>query len=401
MLTNIILIAATVAVGAILLRPALLKSLVWRATITPLASIIGSGFLVAGPVLSDSAGRLAVFAMFGLCALAYLYGAAVRENIRAREQRGEREPGLMRFTSKGADLVLAFAYFISVAYYLNLFAAFGLRFAGITDPFWIRVVATAAIALIGAIGLSGGLKALENLEIGTVTLKLSVIGGLLTAMAVASVIALSNANFAPQAYDHATGWDEIRTLLGLVVLVQGFETSRYLSAEYDAATRIRTMRRAQWIATGIYVAFIAMFMHFYTGQLPSEGAETAIIDMLAPIGVAVTPMLIAAALASQSSASIADMNGAGGLINEGTGGKVSVNLGNLGVAVAAIAITWTFDIFEIITHATRAFVAYYALQSVLAAHAAFRRKGWGSMAMFIAAVASALLILAVAKPAQV
>lgn len=401
MSTNLVLILAALGLGAFLVQPFMLKSRVWRATITPLASIIGSGFLVAGPVLSHSAGRLAWLAMLGLCGLAYLYGAAVRENIRAREQRGERQPGLMRFTSKGSDLVLALAYFISVAYYLNLFAAFGLRFADITDPFWIRVVATAAIAIIGAIGLSGGLKALENLEIGTVTLKLCVIGGLLAAMAVASVIALSDSNFAPHAYDHATGWDEIRTLLGLVVLVQGFETSRYLGSEYDAETRIRTMRHAQWIATAIYVSFIIMFTHYFTGDLPSEGAETAIIDMLAPLGAAVAPMLIAAALASQSSASIADMNGAGGLINEGTDGRVSVNLGNLGVAIAAIAITWTFDIFEIITHATRAFVAYYALQSLLAAHAAFKRKGWLSMAMFILAIASAVLVLTVAKPAQV
>jgi hypothetical protein len=42
--------------GAVLIWPRVANSIVWRATITPLASIIGSGFLVLGPILGVSYG---------------------------------------------------------------------------------------------------------------------------------------------------------------------------------------------------------------------------------------------------------------------------------------------------------------------------------------------------------
>jgi hypothetical protein len=64
-----------------LLHPRTIQSDVWRATSTPLASIIGSGFLVALPILSDLVGSWAVFAIIGLLAFACLIGSAVRDNI--------------------------------------------------------------------------------------------------------------------------------------------------------------------------------------------------------------------------------------------------------------------------------------------------------------------------------
>tara|TARA_R110002051_G_scaffold271530_2_gene332023 strand:- start:8466 stop:8675 length:210 start_codon:yes stop_codon:yes gene_type:complete len=43
-----------------------------------------------------------------------------------------------------------------------------------------------------------------------------------------------------------TGWQAFALTAGLRVAVQGFETSRYLGAEYDAQIRIRSLRLAQW-----------------------------------------------------------------------------------------------------------------------------------------------------------
>lgn len=167
---------------------------------------------------------------------------------------------------------------------------------------------------------------------------------------------------------------EIRTLLGLVILVQGFETSRYLGSEYDSAMRIRTMRRAQLLSTGIYIVFILMVTPFALGGLPPEGGETAIIDMLNPLGTMVAPLVIFTALASQLSAAVADMNGAGGLLSDGTRGRISVKLGYLATAAVAILVTWAGDIFEIIVYASKAFVIYYGLQSVTAVVATWRHK---------------------------
>ena len=403
MATHLTLLLATALCAIILFQPRLLRATLWRATVTPLASIIGSGFLVAGPILSDTAGHLAPVAMLGLCAIAYLFGATIRWNIQARASAdgdGERDTWSRRI-ERTSDVALVFAYFISVAYYLNLFAAFGLRIVGVTDPTQVRVVATVAIGVIGGVGVFGGLRALERLEIGAVGAKLAVIGGVLASLAVAALMRATGAAEAmplPKAGAH--GWHEARVLLGLIVLVQGFETSRYLEDEYDAETRLKTMRWAQWIATGIYGVFITLALPYFRGGLAAEGGETAIIDQLAVLGAAATPLLIAAALASQSSAAIADMNGAGGLLAEVTDHRLAVRWGDLITAAAAIGITWAANIYEIIAYASRAFVLYYALQAALATWASWRAGQRGRAAVGALATLVALVILVAAVPAE-
>jgi hypothetical protein len=94
--------------------------------------------------------------------------------------------------------------------------------------------------------------------------------------------------------------------------------------------------------------------------------------MLAPLGTVVAPLIIFAALASQLSAAVADMNGAGGLLGAATVGRVPVRGAYVATAVVALAITWLADIYEIIVYASKAFVLYYALQCSLAALVAFR-----------------------------
>jgi hypothetical protein len=190
-------------------------------------------------------------------------------------------------------------------------------------------------------------------------------------------------------------------LLGLVILVQGFETSRYLGDAYDKETRIKTMRWSQWIASGIYFAFIILVTPYFTQELPALGGETAIIDMLIPVGAVVAPAIIIVALASQLSAAVADMNGAGGLLFETTNKRLSPEAGHLLTALLAVAITWVADIYEIITYASKLFVLYYALQSVQADCSAWRLKRYGRAAMYSAGVAVALLVVMFAIPADV
>lgn len=400
--TNIALIIGAIAFAGLLFQPRLLRAPLWQATVTPLASIIGSGFLVAGPILSYVAGRMAVLAMFGLCLVAYLFGAAIRHNIayvEAAVDEGRASP-LARGLERASELALSLAYFVSVAYYLNLFAAFGLRFVSVVDPFWISVVSTGIISLVGAFGAIGGLSALERLAVGAVALKLSLIGGLLVGLFVATTIAIWGGSFSWDVPDHATGPHEMQVLLGLVILVQGFETSRYLGAAYDVETRVKTMRLAQWLSTGIYVTFILLATGYFREGLPARGGETSIIDILAPVGSAIGPMIIAMALASQLSAAVADMNGGGGLIAETSGERLSVRMGNLITAVAAVAITWFFNIYEIITYASKAFVVYYALQSLQAALSAWGQGKPAKTGLLALGVVIALVVIIFAVPAD-
>ena len=80
-LNSCFVIAASAAVLLGVFHPRVVNSVTWRATVTPLASIIGSGFLVlcAHP---DEQFRCLGFSGYAvLCTLAYLIGGAIRFNI--------------------------------------------------------------------------------------------------------------------------------------------------------------------------------------------------------------------------------------------------------------------------------------------------------------------------------
>lgn len=109
---NALILAAVVLTAGILLWPRVANAKMWRATITPLASIIGSGFLILGPVPDVSFGQYAPLAMLALCAVAYLFGSAIRFDIGAAEGR-PRPPPLVAAAETQSGAVLAFAYFIS------------------------------------------------------------------------------------------------------------------------------------------------------------------------------------------------------------------------------------------------------------------------------------------------
>ena len=375
LLSPSILMMVTASMAAIfLLRPRVIKAPFCRAMVTPLASIIGSGFLVAGPILAHTAGNHAWIAMLFLCAAAYLFGGAIRHNIAVVEPiEPAQMPASFKLIEQLSGLALAFAYFVSVAYYLNLFASFALRADDIIDPNLTRWFATAVISTLGLVGAFRGLHTLEHLEAVSVGIKLALIAGLIAALALATGVALGTGTFALSEINHKNGKDEIGILLGLIILVQGFETSRYLGDAYDGPTRIKTMKYAQLLATGIYLLFILLLTPFFTGNLPEVGGETAIITMLIPLGAIVGPLIIFAALASQISAAIADMNGAGGLLAAATNHRLTVRVGYLLTAAVALVITWTSGILDIIVYASKAFVIYYGLQSGLAALACWRK----------------------------
>ena len=402
--TSFLMIAIAAVTALAALNPRVLRSKRWRATVTPLASIIGSGFLVVVPILAHAAGNWAWLAMTALCAAAYMFGAVVRHNIAVVEPLLENgAPRSLRLLEGFSNLALTFAYFVSVAYYLNLFAAFGLRSFDITDPAWVRIASTGVIALIGLVGIVRGLGGLEMLEEGAVGIKLGLIAGLLAAMALTSALALGSGTLSLPVLDHATGSREVAILLGLLILVQGFETSRYLGEAYDRKMRIETMRSAQIISTVIYIAFVFLATPFFTADAPASGGETAIIDLLAPLGMAVAPLIIMTALASQLSAAVADLNGAGGLIVSASAGRVAMAVGYALTATAAIAITWIANIYEIIAYASKAFVLYYGLQSIVALVTMSHSGGWRralKSALFGFAVLVSIAVLIFGIPAD-
>ncbi len=389
----------------ILFQPRLIKWDKWRATVTPLASIIGSGFLVSGPILAHTSGRWAFAAMFGLCLIGYIYGSVIRHNIIHVEPLIAKNPSkktliLERFS----EFSLVLAYFISIAFYLNLFSAFALRGINITDEIWIKTLTSVVLITLGLLGVFKGLNMLEKIEEYSVGFKLSVILGLCVAIFVVSVADFKAGDFAWPELAHTMGKEELQILLGLIILVQGFETSRYLGHAYDAKTRVKTMRWSQWISTVIYVVFILLSTRYFTGELPVTGGETAIIDLLMPVGILIAPLLIAAAMASQLSAAVADMNGSGGLLKESLGQKFDLRWGYAISTIAALAVIWSSDIFQIITLASKAFILYYGLQSlqaVLAIIGGHSKVNLLRLITYSAGIVLAIIVLIFAIPAGV
>ncbi len=371
-----------------------------RAIVTPLASIIGSGFLILAPILVREFGRNAIFVMAGLCVTSYAIGWAIRSNISILDDTG----GLMplskseRIVSKIASTVLAIAYVVSVCYYLNLLGVFLVSLTPLDNPVNAKIVTTAALLFVGSLGWLRGLRGLESAEQVSVGIKMSIIAGMLVGMSYHATdlafqggLQLNNANF---------GWHSVRIAFGLLITVQGFETSRYLKEAYDAKTRIVTMKYSQWISTAIYLVFIGLAsVEFSENNIGTK--ETAVIGMMRSVAVILPFLLVLAALASQFSAAVADTSGCGGLTEEITKGKISSKLAYVILVSIAIVLTWSANIYEIISYASRVFAGYYALQCLLATILIRRSKtSIAKLLLFASLTVFALIILIFGIPAE-
>jgi len=362
--TTVLILLAAAAVGALMLWPRLARNPLWRAALTPLASIIGSGFLVLGPILGTEFGWMGLPVMAVLCLGAVLFGWAIRWNIATR-QIALPAPGSARAVLEVvSSWALAFAYVISVAYYLNLFGAFGVSLTPLRDAWTARLVTTAMFGVILVIGWTRGFSALERVEEGAVGLKLAIIAGLLMGL-VLYFWDQTSAGALIVDPPRASGWQAVTLIFGLVVTVQGFETSRYLGQAYPAALRRRSMLLAQAVASAIYLIYIALVTFtFSMGDQPLT--ETAIVDLMGVVAPVLPVMLVIAALAAQLSAAVADTNGSGGLLEELTHGRLSSRAGYAVLVAIGVTLTWVADVFQIISYASRAFALYYGLQAAIA-----------------------------------
>ena len=70
---------------------------------------------------------------------------------------------------------LAFAYVISVTYYLNLLGAFSLSLTPFHSTLDAKLMTSGVFTIIVVVGWSRGFKSLERLEYVSVSLKLAII----------------------------------------------------------------------------------------------------------------------------------------------------------------------------------------------------------------------------------
>jgi hypothetical protein len=370
---NLLIIILALAVAAFLtFSPRLAKSSGWKATVTPLASIMGSGFLVSAPLLAGIVGNLALFCMALLLGLAYLVGGAIRFNIQHFEPIENKGHGPAQDIAFLSRVVLVAAYFISVTYYLQLLAAFLLNALDIDSLFLSHLITTALLVLIAGIGMWRGLDELATVEKYAVSLNLGMIGALLVALAVYNFKLLIGGEWTLPAISSVIDFKDLRVLLGLLIVVQGFETSRYLGSQYPAQLRISTMRTAQILSAGIYLVFIGLSTVLFRDGMGAD--VTAIITMTLPVAIVLPVLLSIAAIGSQFSAAVADSSGAGGLLEDITHHKLPVRYGYLLILLVTVALTWATDVNEIIAYASRAFALFYMLQCLVAFFVALQLK---------------------------
>ncbi len=399
--SDLIVIISTLILSVILLNKKIDESTIWRATAIPLASIIGSGFLVIAPLLYMSVGIYSVYAMLFLVILSYMIGGAIRYNIKEIEPRIENDTlsnGVL-FLERVSDLALAFAYIVSVTYYLSLFGDFALRGVDLVDETLSKSITTGLILFIAFYGNHRGFNFLAKFE----SVKLAIIGGLIAALIFGNFQAYKSGVWHLPSYKNSS-LDAMFIILGMLIVVQGFETSRYLGDKFNRDIRIKSMKLAQFIAGAVYVIYIALMLYYFNYPMPKSGEDTAVITLSKHISQILPVALLALALIAQFDAAVADAQGGNGLFMEVLKkyiNKVLDGVGYLIIAFFGLIIVWTSNIYEIITYASKAFAFYYFIQTLESALTAFTHKKEYLKSIYFIFVASfALSVVIFGAPAK-
>lgn len=264
-----------------------------------------------------------------------------------------------------------------------LLSNFLLNGFGIKNNVLANAITTAILAALGLLGLLKGLGMVERVEKYTVGVNLAMIAALLAGLVWYNGASLAGGTWriAQSATDFSL--HTVQVVLGLLIVVQGFETSRFMGDEYDADTRIRTMRYAQWISAAVYIVFFALMTCLYR-FLGDDTSITAIIGLVGNVAVVLPIMLTVGAVASQFSASVADSVGGAGLLEDIANRRLSLQHAYPLIALVSIAIVWSTDVFEIITLASRAFALFYLVQTCVALSIAIEKRELNHRARFIA-----------------
>ena len=393
------MIAVLVIAFGILVSSRVRNNKGWSATVTPLASIIGSGFLVSVPLLASSIGIWAVPAVVGLTFLAFLIGGAIRYNIDKGEPIFDTaEVGHpIKSIETLSHLVLIGAYFISVAYYLVLLSAFGLKLLGWSDPFLGKAVATAMISAICVVGATKGLAGVERAEEFTVSANLAAIAALLVSLIIFGFTLPETYSWTAAATEkHVINWETLRFLMGLLIIVQGFETTRFMGQMYGRKARISAMKTAQITSSLVYVGFFILMIPLFP-YFTSTADVAGFIDVIGRVSPWLPFVVTAGAIASQFSASVADSIGASGLVSSTTRGHITPKHAYLVIGAVAVCVIWATDVVSIVTLASRAFALFYALQCCVAVLVARHngdsvREKWFA---FLAVIAFAIAVLGI------
>ncbi len=365
--------------GRVLYSSRVQQSERYQALVVPLANIMDVGFIVLSPAIVLLAGYWSPVFLAGICLLAIATGFAIAYNIRHYEPligTGDRINRIGRV----ARLSLVVASVTNIAYYTLLLTALILWPLGIYSDANMAIGGTIILGALLVVGLLGGMERLNTLGDRTTAFNLSAVIAVVTAFIVYNLqeAVAGTLHFPP--VDTTLEVQDVRKIIGLFALVQGFEASRYIGARFAADVRISTMRLAQVIASVVFVIFIASALILFV-EVKTDFSQKAIFVVSDEMGRFMPWLILLAAIGSQTSAIV---NAATSRSDMLVTYKVPRKATFLILLVPAIAVFLLTDINQAVALASRVFAVYFVLQALIALLLARRAKNWGGVAGFLA-----------------
>ena len=374
----------------VLYRPRIQQSKDYQATVVPLANIMDVGFILFSPAIVLLVGFRAPFFMLGICLVAIAAGLAIAYNIRNYEPV-EGEGGRPDRLERISEWSLLGASMVNIAYYTMILMML------IQLPFdWDSVngrtvMGITLLAVLVVIGMSGGMDWLNQAGNRTTAFNLAAVIGIVIAFLVANVQEALGGRW-DLGPSPDLGTEEIRKMIGLFAIVQGFEASRYIGVRFGAERRVSTMRVAQVVSTIVFVLFVVTLLLAFLPPPPGvEEDASAIFAVSALVGDMLPWLLLVAALGSQTSAIIgATSSRSDMLVNHKIPRTTTFPI----ILIPAIMLVIFVDVNMAVNLASRVFAAFFTIQASLALILASRKKNWWAVAGF-AGVALVMLTIMV------
>jgi hypothetical protein len=382
------------ALAYVLYRPRIQQSKEYQATVVPLSNIMDVGFILFAPAIVLLVGFRAPFFMLGICLVAIAAGLAIAYNIRHYEPI-EGEGGHPDRIEIIAEWSLLGASMVNIAYYTMILVTL------VQLPFdWNSVngrtvMGVALLAVLVILGLGGGMDFLNKMGNRTTAFNLAAVIGVVVAFLVANVQEALGGRW-DLGPSPDLGTEEIRKMIGLFAIVQGFEASRYIGVRFGAERRVTTMRVAQAVSTVVFVIFtITLLLAFLPTPDGISEDGTAIFAVSGLVGSLLPWLLLLAALGSQTSAIIgATSSRSDMLVNH----KVPRTRTFPIILIPAILLVIFVDVNMAVNLASRVFAAYFTIQAALAVLLASRKQNWPAVAGFVGVGLMMLVILVFGLP---
>ena len=338
-----------------------------KASVTPVASIFGSGFLIIAPILNAILGAYAWIGMLLVCLLAYAVGWTIRHNIMYVEPllASGSLPKTQWHVEKSADVALLFAYCVSISLYIHVMVSFLLAGFGSHSVFWQHFLVVLTIFTIGLIGCTKGLSKLASVDKYALLITVVMIVVIILVFLWSDIQKLySQQSFTLILPEKFSLWTIASVLGGTLIVIQGFETTRYLGKLYSAKMRVTACKFSQLFTSIIYLLFIISltpWFHLFGTNAKANGLFLLVNKAFLWLAIP----LVLVALLSQFSAAVADTIAGGEDLVEIIHNKLEEKHAYFIVCSVALLLSF-LNTYTVLVLSSKAFALYYLLQANLA-----------------------------------